>query len=378
MVLSFLLRPDSIVTASFAVEAHSISGISAGFNRYLRNLIPEMLKVMAEEGRDERLVMLCRPGRQPYREAFPIDDSLTWQAWCRGLWPPRKPYSAILCPTHRIPQWRRPIVATIHDFYDEFGVGFHRQRDVDRAIELRNRLILRANRLLCISEATQADLLHFHPEAAAKSCVVRLGVDPAFSRVEVDRVLRLRERLQLQRPYLLYIGANRRNKNLARLIEAFDKAPERHDFDLVIAGPMLTADGDPAVAVALAGLRTGTTVRHVGFVADEDLPTLYSGAEAFLFPSLREGFGLPILEAMKCGTPVMTSLGSACEETAGGHAVLVDPWSIDSIIDGIGQAVRYPRQGLAAAEAHATRYSWRQAAIATLAELRWSAAAEMS
>jgi glycosyltransferase involved in cell wall biosynthesis len=143
----------------------------------------------------------------------------------------------------------------------------------------------------------------------------------------------IRHRFGVPDRYLLFVGTLEPRKNLPRLLDAHrrlgDAAPP-----LVIAGPV--GWGDDALAkIPIATDR----VIPLGHVPESDLPALYSGAELLCYPSIMEGFGLPILEAMSQGTPVLTSQGTSTEEVAGGAAVLVDPMSVESIAEGIKDAL---------------------------------------
>ena len=140
-----------------------------------------------------------------------------------------------------------------------------------------------------------------------------------------------RRNYSLERPYVLWTGTIEPRKNLARLLEAFALVDE--DVDLVLVGPQgwnedvgRLLDGHP-------------NVRTLGFVPHDDLAALYAGAEVFCFPSLREGFGFPVLEAMAQGTPVVTSVGTSTEELGQDASVLVDPRDVSSIAEGIGRAL---------------------------------------
>lgn len=367
---SVLFIAMSSTSRRYAIEADALAGISAGFSRYLQGLIPALTEVLNTEPGNERLVLLQR-AKRPIPARFHAAARIDLQLWWGRLWPLRPRFSAVLCPTHRLPPWPLPIVAVVHDFYDEYGIGFEDPRDAAEAIQLRSQLIERAEHLICVSDSTRADLSRFHPAAATKARTVHHGIDARFRPADAAAMQTVRSRYGLERPYLLFLGANRRNKNLIRLLGAYEASGMARHFDLAIAGPKLrAADGDAKAGQMIARALASGAVRSIGFVPDEDLPALYSGARAFLLPSLREGFGLPILEAMACGTAVMTSLGSGCEEVAGGHAILIDPQCERSMADGLQQVIEVDSATRELARSYAGTFRWRDCASQTLATLR--------
>ena len=135
-------------------------------------------------------------------------------------------------------------------------------------------------------------------------------------------------------PYLLYVGNHKPHKNLSRLIQAYARSSERDSLRLVITGRQ---EAELSALARREGV--GERVVFIGQVPDRDLPRLYRGAVAFVFPSLYEGFGLPPLEAMACGTPVVSSAATSLAEVVGDAAVLVDPLEIESIAEGIDRVV---------------------------------------
>jgi glycosyltransferase involved in cell wall biosynthesis len=177
---------------------------------------------------------------------------------------------------------------------------------------------------------------------------------------------RLRE-LGVTRPFLLYVGSIQPRKNLARLVEAF-RALGRDDLSLAIAGQTAWCT-NKSLPFEVEGV---SDLLLLGYVASDDLQVLYNSAEAFVFPSLFEGFGMPVLEAMACGCPVVTSRTSSLPEVAGDAAVFVDPTDVESIRDGIQEALSTSRRpelvqrGLE----RAAVFTWDATASLTLATIR--------
>lgn len=220
---------------------------------------------------------------------------------------------------------RAPLIATVHDcaflhypqFFTRRGNSVFR-----RSIQL---LKKRAAMVMCSSFATVNDCLElgFSPDRVRH---VTLGV--RIRSATIEDIQRARQAYSLPADYLLFVGTLEPRKNLARLVEALKHLPDAPP--LVIAGA--TGWGD-------MNIPTDGRVQFIGFVDEQLLPGLYAGAKAMCYPSIWEGFGLPILEAMAQGTPVVTSRGTSTEEVANGAAVLVDPYDLESIRTGIEQAL---------------------------------------
>jgi glycosyltransferase involved in cell wall biosynthesis len=176
-------------------------------------------------------------------------------------------------------------------------------------------------------------------------------------------VERVRERYQLHHRFVLYVGNIKPHKNLVRLIEAFSalRSGGLDDVKLLIIGDEISKL--PALRRAVHQYKLHKHVRFLGYVDDETLSILYRLAAVFVFPSLYEGFGLPPLEAMACGTPVVTSNLSSLPEVTGGAAILVDPYDVESIVDGIRRVLDDP--ALAAemrlkGRVRARQFSWEE------------------
>jgi len=193
-----------------------------------------------------------------------------------------------------------------------------------------------SHRILTVSEASKRDILRFFGVAADKVSVVYNAIDERFwVEPSADVVTNVRERFQLDHGFILYAGTIKPHKNLVRLIEAFATL-RRDGFDhltLLIIGDEISKL--PALRRAVHSHKLHKHVRFLGFVPDDTLAVLYRLAGVFVFPSLYEGFGLPPLEAMASGTPVVTSNISSLPEVVGDAALLVDPYDVGSIVDGM-------------------------------------------
>ncbi|MBI4265050.1 MAG: glycosyltransferase family 4 protein [Acidobacteria bacterium] len=194
----------------------------------------------------------------------------------------------------------------------------------------------RSSRILTVSEASKRDILRFFKVPPEKIVVVYNAIDERFRTAPAEEeVARVRERYQLDHGFVLYVGNIKPHKNLVRLIEAFAEL-RRRGFDelkLLIIGDEISKL--PALRRAVHKHKLYKHVRFLGYLPDETLAVLYRLAAVFVFPSLYEGFGLPPLEAMASGTPVVTSNVSSLPEVAGGAALLVDPYDVGAIADGV-------------------------------------------
>jgi len=228
----------------------------------------------------------------------------------------------------------------------------------------------RSDCILTVSDASKRDILHLFNIPPEKIVVVYNAIDAHFSLTPPpDAVARVRERYQLDHRFLLYVGNIKPHKNLVRLIEAFSelRTGDLEDVKLLIIGDEISKL--PALRHAVHRHKLHKHVRFLGYVPDDQLAVLYRLAAVFVFPSLYEGFGLPPLEAMASGTPVVVSNVSSLPEVVGDAAVLVDPHDIDSIVDGLRCVLTNPtraddmrRKGLE----RAREFSWERSVARTL------------
>ncbi|MBQ6041747.1 MAG: glycosyltransferase family 4 protein [Oscillospiraceae bacterium] len=229
------------------------------------------------------------------------------------------------------------------------------------------RSMARADLIVTDSEFSRTEIAKYYPDFADKVRVVPCGVDPKrFAPASPEEIARVREAHHLPEQYFLYLGTLEPRKNLVRLIEAYALLREKHPDapPLVLAG----GKGWQYESIFAAADRDGLR-EHIlfpSYIPAGDMAALYSGALAFLFPSLYEGFGMPPLEAMACGCPVLTAKAASLPEAVGDAAILVSPNSTKAIADGMEMLLTDP----------ALRCGLRKCGLRRAAEMNWDSAAE--
>ena len=227
------------------------------------------------------------------------------------------------------------------------------------------RSLARADHILADSQNTKRDLIELLDVPAGRISVVPAGVEPRFRPIEDEAERQqVRQRYELDKPFILSLGTLEPRKNYARLIEAYARLRRQmpHAPDLIIVG----GKGWLYEEIFAAARKWGHGgVRFLGFVPDEDLPALYSLAALFVFPSLYEGFGIPPLEAMACGTPVVCSDRPSLPETANDAALMVDAEDVERLAAAMRRVLedealraRLVEKGFAQAQ----RFTWEKAA----------------
>jgi glycosyltransferase involved in cell wall biosynthesis len=259
-----------------------------------------------------------------------------------------------------------PMVVTLHDLA-QLSAGDEASESARAYLRQAREVARRASGLIAVSDSTSRELARHLGRSDAM--VIPEGVADRFRPVPVAEADAARGRYHLDR-YVFCVGTQHVLKNHLRLIQAFEKIQHRVPQSLVIAGG--EGSGSAAIRAHLAE-RPNPRIRCIGYVEHAALPPLYGGADAFAFPSLWEGFGLPLLEAMACGTPALTSDVSALAEIGADAALLVDPMDVAQIADGLHRlltdatlAGRLSEAGLA----RARRFSWDATARQTAAFYR--------
>lgn len=265
-----------------------------------------------------------------------------------------------------------PTVMTVHDcftlrFPERYPAWFRLFTRIGV-----NRPARKARAIITPSKASKEDIVNLLGIAPEKITVVPHGVDfDTFTRASEQRKEEVRERYGLSKPFLLHLGGFSPIKNTLRIIEAFAAVCNEtalRDVLLVFAGAKTWSWEENEAAVRRLGLQD--RVVFTGYFPQTDLPALYGAAQALVYPSLIEGFGMPLLEAFACGTPVITSNRSALAEIAGNAAMLVNPESVDELAGAISLMFSNPqarREVQARGSARVASFTWGEAAQRTLA-----------
>jgi glycosyltransferase involved in cell wall biosynthesis len=228
------------------------------------------------------------------------------------------------------------------------------------------RFLRAADAVIAVSECTKRDAIRFYRIPEEKITVIYEGVNPRFRPASPEAIAAVRARYGLPERFILYVGTIEPRKNLTTLLEAFHHLLATYDLRLVIVGKKGWLYERFFRRLRELGLEN--RVLFTGYVPDEDLPAIYSAADLFVFPSLYEGFGLPVLEAMACGTPVICSNTSSLPEVAGDAALLVDPTDARALTGAMEQVLTNERLWAtlrAKGMERARGFTWEKAAYRT-------------
>ena len=226
--------------------------------------------------------------------------------------------------------------------------------------------VKRAGKVIVISSQTSQDAQELLDVDPGKIAITPLGVSPSLRPLTPVARTAFRERYNLDRPTILYLGTLEPRKNIPILLRAFDRIAEASGAQLVLGG----AEGwlTEELHQTLESLRWRVRVRLTGFIPETDLSAWLSAADCFAFPSRYEGFGLPPLEAMACGTPVVSSTSSSLPEVLGDDALLVDPDDVEGLADALARVLGDEELGADLRQrglTRAARYSWAETARLT-------------
>lgn len=350
-----------------------------GVGTHIRNLVGAIKEVDPVN----RYTIVCVPGDSDLIRPLPANFQIVERRAVSSDWVDDTRYAMFLrsigaqlyhIPSPSVPYWMpRPYVVTVHDLSSMLFPDHQNVRRTYDDYRFR-RGLTRANRILSVSSSTSRDLQSLLSIPKSRIQVVYNAPDPIFSQTSISedqhQRKQLEERYQVNYPYLLYAGTIRARKNLSRLVEAFSvlrtdlaSHPVYKNLRLVIIGDEVSKY--PQLRRTVIQSKTENLVRFLGFVPIETLRAFYKSAAAFVFPSLYEGFGLPPLEAMACGTAVVTSDSSSLPEVVGEAAMIVNPENVFDIARGIRQVLldeslrrRCVRLGLEQLQ----RFSWRKTA----------------
>ncbi len=344
-----------------------------GIGTYIENLIGQFSRLDS----DNQYILFCRPQDM---EALPqlgenfqlvVDNSAPYSL-AEHFSLPRKAKRLNL-DLYFAPHYVLPLltpcraIVTIHDvIHLLFPENLPHKGAYYYARFMIGRALAKAERVVAVSHHSSADIRKLFPNHAGRIEVIHNGIDPHFFRHPgEDELLRAKGRFHIDYPFILFVGNLKPHKNLTNLLKAFALLRGRRErgLKLVIAGG--ERDKSAQISEAIDRLSLGAEIRFLGYVNKEELCCLYHLAELFAFPSLYEGFGLPPLEAMACGTPVLASNLSSLPEVLGDAALMVNPHQVEKIAEAMQQLMENKplREELIRRGAQqAKRYSWEEAA----------------
>ena len=358
----------------------------AGPENYTSNLLDSLLKV--DKRNFYRLYYNPRasnfePPFDPRASNFelqPISWPKLWTQAGLALECFLNPPDILFVPAHTIPLIRRPCLKTVVTIHD---VGFQKFLEQYQSRwwrlyggRISNFAARAATHVIAVSESTKRDLVEKLGVASEKIAVVYEGVDHGKFQISNDKfqIKKIKRKYHINGDYLLFVGTIQPRKNLVRLVEAFSNLPHRQagrdsqTLNLVIVGKEgWLADG---IYAAPRKFGVGERVKFLGYVPEDEIVSLMNEAKALVFPSLYEGFGLPVLEAMACGCPVVTSNISSLPEVAGEAGILVDPYSVEDIAQGIKKVLELSEEArrnlIEEGLKRVKKFSWERAARETV------------
>jgi len=361
-----------------AIDAHSVGTGLAGNETYAANLV----EALAEVGGDHLYTVYVTreeararfAGRWPHvgvRRTLPhtplVRIPFTLSAELR-----RRPVDLLHVQYTAPPFPPCPVVSTVHDLsFEHLPETFKRRSRMQLRLTVRRTARLAAH-VIAPSEYTRQDLVRTYGLDPARVSVVPLAAAPHFRPVAEETELeRVRRRYGIAGEYVLAVGSIQPRKNLARLVRAYsDLRRARRGSNLpqlVLAGKRAWLYGETLGAIEAGGVRDSVVL--TGYVREDDLPALYSGALCFVYPSFFEGFGLPPLEAMSCGAPVVAGDRTSLPEVVGDAGLLVDPFDEGALADAVGRLIDDPglrRELRERGLSRARIFDWRETARMTL------------
>lgn len=322
-----------------AIDAHALGTQAGGNETFIRELLYGLLEIApdydiaplvfreyAERGEGVGGYNLVSMPRVSSWLRVPF--VLPWLAW-------RNKFDLLHVQYIAPPYCPCPFVVTVHDVVWEVMPELMTPMDVGRLKRLVPSTVKRAARVFAVTNAMREAISQTYDYPPDRIDLVQTSIDPRFRPItDTKRHAEVRRKLGIDGPFVLYIGALQPRKNLLRLAQAFAQIQAAGlDHKLVITGKKAWLADD--MLAGIDALNLGDRIVFTGYADHDDLPTLLTMADAFAYVSLYEGYGLPVLEAMACGTPVLTSTDPALTEVTGGHAVYAAPHNVDHIANGL-------------------------------------------
>jgi glycosyltransferase involved in cell wall biosynthesis len=327
-----------------AIDAHAVGAKLGGNESYAINLIEALAQI--DSANDYTIYVTTDEARDRFCQRWPnfkvrstlphtplIRIPLTLSAELR-----KHPVDVLHVQFTAPPFCPCPVVVSIHDLsFEHLPQTFNRRSRTQLRLTVRHSA-RRAARILSLSEHTRRDIIETYSIAAERISAIPLAAPSHFARVQDNRELqRVRHNYGIDRDYILSVGSIQPRKNLARLVQAYASLRGSNSADklpkLVLVGKCAWLYEETLRALDQTGVKDAVIL--TGYVPETDLPALYSGALCFVYPSYFEGFGLPPLEAMKCGAPVIVGNRTSLPEVVGDAALTVDPFDVEAIANAL-------------------------------------------
>ncbi|MFO7799078.1 MAG: glycosyltransferase family 1 protein [Rhodohalobacter sp.] len=344
-------------------EASSLKKIKpTGVSRYIENLVGSMLDSFSEDS----FSLYYKLSRIKNRNNILQFNRCQTKYYYNYLWPVFKDADIFHGLDGYVPNWKNvKKIVTIHDIA---SIKLNRekissQKFMNKKLSNYNEVLKYVDAVVTVSESTKNDVAEYFNYDYKKIFVTHLGVGKNYYPRSVDSVSKILSKFSIDKNYLLFIGDLSARKNTTRMIKAYASSQKCKDMQFVFSGGV--SYGGESSLQEIKNLGLERNVKILNYVDNSDLPALYTGASGLVFPTLYEGFGLPILESMACGTPVLTSNVGSAPEIGGKLAIYVDPYDIGAIADGIDALVNRtvgPREDLIN---HANKFSWSRCAEKT-------------
>jgi len=362
-----------------AIDAHSVGTRLAGNETYAVNLIEALAQI--DQTNSYTLYVTKREAVERFKGRWPnfsvvrtlphsplVRIPITLSAALR-----KSPVDVLHVQFTAPPMVPCPVVVSIHDLsFEHLPETFNRRSRIQLRLTVR-RSARKAARILTLSESVRQDIVNTYHLPESRITTIPLAAAPHFQRITNEKDLqRVRHNYGIEGDYILSVGSIQPRKNLRRLVHAYSLLQEARPRvklpTLVLVGKKAWLYGETLRAIEQSGV--GDQVLLTDYVSEEDLPALYSGALAFVYPSYFEGFGLPPLEAMQCGTPVIVGDRTSLPEVVGDAGLLVNPFDESEIAAALARLIDDPnlRQNLRVkGMQRAAKFSWHETARRTLA-----------
>jgi glycosyltransferase involved in cell wall biosynthesis len=318
-----------------AMLTGNTGSVRSGMHNYIFHLVGQLKK-----HRDVDLTLVTGTGNEIFPDLRTITPFCPYPGFSSFFWSQcislRKKmfreFDLVHNPAH-YPFLLKPgkkVVCTIHDITPVLFPQYHpRWRSLYTGIGI-PRLVSSSERIIVDSLQTKKDLINRYQVPETRISVIYLGASEEFKKLDSHAIESIRHKYHLDFPYILFVGNLEPRKNIPNMIRAFSQCPDRsHELHLVIAGKKGWMFEE--IFRTVTELHLEKSVRFLDYILDEDLPALYNAATAFVYVPFYEGFGLPPLEAMQCGTPVITSNTSSLPEIVGRGGIMVDPRDVQGL-----------------------------------------------